>query len=77
MNIDPPNPPSMPLTLAAELNHIRSYGVEMAQANGLAEVSFSYAPRGHFKQSFTVTAEGYMQTEIKMTDEMEEVEKLH
>lgn len=67
----------MPLTLPAELNYIRSYGVEMCQSNGLPEVTFTYALRGHFKKEFTVTAEGYMQTDIEMTDEMKEVEKLH
>lgn len=75
--IDPPHPPSMPLTLAAELNYIRSHGVQVAQDNGLPEVSFSYAPRGHYKTTFTVAAEGYMNADIEMTDEMKEVEKLH
>lgn len=75
--IDGPHPPSMPLTLPAELNYARSYGVQMCQDNGLGEVTFDYAPRGHYKTTFTVTAEGYMSADIKIGDEMKEVEKLH
>lgn len=75
--IDGPHPPSMPLTTAAELNYARSYGVQMCQDNGLAEVEFDYAPRGHYKTTFRVTAEGYMETDLSIGDEMEEVEKLH
>lgn len=77
MKVDGPNSPSMPLTLQAELNYIRSHGVQVCQDNDLDEVSFEYAPRGIYKTAFTVTAEGYMQFDVPMSDEMEEVEKLH
>lgn len=77
MNVDPPHPPSMPLTLQAELNYVRSHCVQVCQDNGLDEVTVEYAPRGIYKTAFTVTAEGYMQFDVPMSDEMKEVEKLH
>lgn len=66
-------------TSAAEVNHIRAYGVQMCQDNNVPEVSFEYVTANQFRKHFRVTAEGFVETDFDMGLDLEykEVRRIH
>ena len=66
-------------TSAAEVNHIRAYGVQMCQDNNLDEITFIYTTTHQFKKHFRVTAEGFVETDFDMGLDLEykEVRRIH
>ena len=72
MKVDGPGDPGVALTSAAMVNYARSYGVEVCQDNGVDEVEFEFA-----WESFRVTAEGFLETTMDHSTDVEEAGKLH
>lgn len=75
MEIDSPPPIlGMVPTSVYELGYARSYGVRMCQDNGLPEVSFTMITAHQFTRQFRVSAEGFIETDMDVSLEGEQME---